>query len=133
MQKHFYLPEAHTEFIFAIIGEELGVAATLLVVLLFAGLFFCGMRISCRASDLFGRLLAFGITMMITVQAAINIAVVTGCLPTKGITLPFISFGGSSLVMSVFEIGILVNIARHAGNVSMDSGAGVVKDRFHNF
>jgi len=133
LQKQYYLPEAHTDFIFAIIGEELGVVATLSVILLFVGLFACGMRISFRAPDLFGRFLAFGITLMITAQAAINIAVVTGCLPTKGLTLPFISFGGSSLVMSVLEIGLLLNIAQQGGEESGVSGKQIVKDKFHNF
>jgi cell division protein FtsW len=112
MQKHYYLPEAHTDFILAIIGEELGLMATMTVVLLFAGLFACGMLISLRARDHFGRLLGFGLTMMITVQAMINIGVVTGCLPTKGLPLPFISYGGSSLVISMMMIGVLINIAR---------------------
>jgi len=112
-QKHFYLPEAHTDFIFAIIGEELGVVASVLIVLLFLSFFLCGLRISLKAHDLFGRLLAFGITMMISVQAMVNIAVVTGCLPTKGLPLPFISFGGSSMVMSLLEVGILINIGLH--------------------
>ena len=83
MQKHHYLPEAHTDFIFAIVGEELGLAASLLVVVLFLGLFLCGLRISFGAPDLFGRILGFGLTFMITLQAAINIGVVTGCLPPR--------------------------------------------------
>ncbi len=114
VQKHFYLPEAHTDFIFAIIGEELGLVATLAVVLLFAGICGCGLRISFKAPDLFGRLLAFGLTMLITLQAMFNIGVVTGCLPTKGLTLPFISFGGSSLVMSLAAIAVLLNIAQQS-------------------
>lgn len=133
MQKHFYLPEAHTDFIFAIIGEELGVVATLLVVLLFAGFFFCGLRISWRSSDMFSRLLAFGITLMITLQAMYNIAVVTGCMPTKGLPLPFISFGGSSLVTSLLGVGVLFNIARHAGEEFEDDDTRIVKDRLHHF
>ncbi len=133
IQKHFYLPEAHTDFIFAIIGEELGIVATLLVVLLFAGLFFCGQRISWRAPDMFGRLLAFGITMMITLQAIYNIAVVTGCMPTKGLPLPFISFGGSSLIVSMLGVGVLINIAQYAGAESKDADTRVVKDRLHRF
>lgn len=112
MQKHYYLPEAHTDFILAIIGEELGLAVSLLVVVLFAGILVTGVIIARQARDLFGRLLAMGLTLMTVVQAAINIGVVTGCLPTKGLPLPFISYGGSSLVMSMIGIGILVNIAR---------------------
>ena len=121
LQKKFYLPEAHTDFIFAIIGEELGLAASVGVVLLFTGYFICGLLISYRARDMFGRLTAFGITLMITLQAVINIGVVTGCLPTKGLALPFISFGGSSMVISVAMTGILVNVAMHAGDAH-DSG-----------
>ncbi|MCX6998066.1 MAG: putative lipid II flippase FtsW [Kiritimatiellaeota bacterium] len=112
LQKQFYLPEAHTDFIFAILGEELGLPAALGVLLLFFGLCVCGMRIAFRAADQFGRLLAFGITLLITLQAAINIGVVTGCLPTKGLALPFISFGGSSLVVTFAMVGVLANIAR---------------------
>jgi cell division protein FtsW len=128
MQKHYYLPEAHTDFILAIIGEELGLVTTCLVVALFAGFLVCGLMISLRAPDRFGRLLGFGITLMTVVQAAINIGVVTGCLPTKGLPLPFISYGGSSLVMSMVGVGILINIARQA--VSEEQGpTPVVKDR----
>ncbi len=111
IQKRFYLPESHTDFIFAIIGEELGLIASWSVVLLFGVLFWCGLRIALRTGDLFGKLLALGITLMITLQAAFNMAVVTGLVPTKGLPLPFISYGGSSIVMTFFMIGILVNIA----------------------
>ncbi|HMO51145.1 MAG TPA: putative lipid II flippase FtsW [Kiritimatiellia bacterium] len=114
LQKRFYLPEAHTDFIFAILGEEFGLRATLPVLLLFAAFFFLGLFISRNAPDPFAKLLAFGITMMISFQAAINIGVVTGSLPTKGLALPFISYGGTSLVMSLVMVGVLVNIAFHA-------------------
>lgn len=112
LQKHFFLPEAHTDFILAIIGEELGLPATMMVVLLFAGFLVCGMAISIQAPDLFGRLLGVGFTLMTTIQAVINIGVVTGCLPTKGLALPFISYGGSSLIVSMMCVGVLINIAR---------------------
>lgn len=112
LQKRHYLPEAHTDFIFAIIGEELGIVASLGVVALFVAYLLCGLRISGRAPDAGGRLMAFGITVLITLQAAINIGVVTGRLPTKGIPLPFISFGGTSLVVLLFMTGVLLNIAR---------------------
>ncbi len=112
MQKRFYLPEAHTDFILAIIAEELGVVASLLVLVLFVGYFLCGMSISRQVSDPFGRLLGYGVTMMITLQAAINMAVVTGLAPTKGLPLPFISYGGSSLVISVAMSAVLLSIAR---------------------
>ena len=128
LQKHFYLPEAHTDFILAIIGEELGLVATLGVVLLFAGYLFCGMRIALKAPDCFGRLTAFGLTMMIGLQAFINGGVVTGVLPTKGLPLPFISYGGSSLIMSMVATGILMNIARHTASGD-DAHTRAVKDR----
>ncbi len=114
LQKKFYLPEAHTDFIFAIIGEELGFPGTFAILLLYFGLFLCGLLIAVNARDSFGRLLALGITFMIVLQALINIGVVTGSLPTKGLALPFVSFGGSSLVMSAVMIGVLINIAAHA-------------------
>jgi len=133
IQKHYYLPEAHTDFIFAIIGEELGVAATLAIVLMFTGLFVCGLRISLRAPDTFGRILAFGITLMITLQAVINMGVVIGLLPTKGLPLPFISAGGSSLMISLLEIGVLYNIALHARGRAADSKTKAIKDRVHQF
>ena len=112
LQKQFYLPEAHTDFIFAIIGEELGIGASVGVVLLFVVFLLCGIRISGRAPDTGGRLMAFGITILITLQAAINIGVVTGRLPTKGLPLPFISFGGTSLMVTLFMVGVLLNIAK---------------------
>ena len=115
LQKRFYLPEAHTDFIFAIIGEELGLFASLGVVLLFVVFLLCGLRISGRAADSNGSLMAFGITILITMQAIINIGVVTGRLPTKGIPLPFISFGGTSLMMTLFMVGVLLNVARQGG------------------
>jgi cell division protein FtsW len=111
LQKRLYLPEAHTDFIFAIVGEELGVVATLAVVVAFVVFFVCGMRISGRAADAGGRLLAFGITVLMSIQAIVNVAMVTGCMPTKGFPLPFISFGGSSLIVTLFMVGILLNIA----------------------
>lgn len=133
MQKQHYLPEAHTDFIFAIIGEELGVVGTLFVLMLFAGLFCSGLKISLRAPDMFGKLLAFGIVLMITMQALINIGVVTGCGPTKGLPLPFISFGGSSMVMSLLGVGILVNIAQHGVGAVGDDEIRPAKDRLHRF
>lgn len=111
MQKRLYLPEAHTDFILSILAEEWGFAASLLVLLLFVGVFICGMTISVRSRDPFGRYLAFGITNMLCVQAAINIGVVTGCLPTKGLPLPFISYGGSSMLMSVAMLAVLLSVA----------------------
>jgi cell division protein FtsW len=133
LQKELYLPEAHTDFIFAIVGEELGFAATAGVVLLFCVILVCGMFISYRAPDPFGRLLGFGLTMLITLQAAINVGVVTGCLPTKGLALPFVSYGGSSLVTSVAAISILLNIAWHGHRETRDAHTVPIKDRQHWF
>jgi cell division protein FtsW len=133
IQKQFYLPEAHTDFILAIIGEELGFVATGIVVALFLGLLICGLIISFNAPDTFGRLLGFGITIMVALQATINVGVVTGCLPTKGLALPFISYGGSSLLASVAGIGILLNIAQHASRGAHDIHTRHIKDRAHRF
>jgi cell division protein FtsW len=111
LQKQFYLPEAHTDFIFAIIGEELGMAATVGIVLLFVVFLVCGLRIAGRAPDVGGRLVVFGVTALVSMQAALNIGVVTGRLPTKGLPLPFISFGGTSLLVLLFMVGVMVNVA----------------------
>ena len=113
-QKLFFLPYPHTDFIFAVIGEELGLLGTLSVLVLFGMLAWRGLSISLRAPDPFGRHLAFGLTMMIIIQAMVNMAVVTGLLPTKGLTLPFLSYGGSSLVANLAAVGILWNISRNA-------------------
>ena len=113
-QKHGYVPENHTDFILSIIGEELGLIATLAVVLAFFAIAICGVTIASRASDFFGMLLASGITFLIGLQAFINIGVVTTVLPNKGLALPFVSYGGSSLVMMLVGVGLLLSVARHA-------------------
>jgi cell division protein FtsW len=113
-QKLGFVPEHHTDFIFSIIGEELGLAATLAVLLLFIVLIFCGIFIARRSCDTFGMLLATGLTFMIGFQAFINMGVVTGVLPNKGMPLPFISYGGSNLVLMLSSIGLLISIARFA-------------------
>ncbi|MEK6732070.1 MAG: putative lipid II flippase FtsW [Candidatus Omnitrophota bacterium] len=110
-QKLFYLPQAHTDFIFSIIGEEIGLIGTLSVVALFVALVWIGIQISIKAKDLFGRFLALGITASIGLKAAINIAVSTGAIPTKGLPLPFISYGGTALIFSIVAVAILINIS----------------------
>ena len=112
VQKYSYLPEAQTDFIFAIIGEELGLIGTMLIVILFLLFAFFGIRICLKTNDYYGRVLAAGLTSLITVPAIINIAVVIGLIPVTGLTLPFISFGGSSLLLSMVSVGILLNISR---------------------
>lgn len=132
IQKQLYLPEAHTDFIFAIIGEELGIIATIGIVLVFFAILVCGLIICFRAPDTFGRLFGFGLTMLLVLQAAINIGVVTGCLPTKGLPLPFISYGGSSLVAALTCVGVLLSIAQ-AGSEGPDDVRRSVKDRGRSF
>jgi cell division protein FtsW len=109
-QKLFYLPEPHTDFIFSVIGEELGVAGVLLIVLLYGLIVWKGVRIARRAPDRFGCYLAIGLTLALGLQVCINMGVTLGLLPTKGLTLPFISYGGTSLVLNMATIGILMNI-----------------------
>jgi cell division protein FtsW len=113
-QKLGWIPEHHTDFILSVIGEELGLAATLAIVAAFLTLVICGLFIAWNAPDAFGLLLGTGITMWIGLQAFINIGVVTSALPNKGLPLPFISYGGSSLLMMLTSVGILLSIARHA-------------------
>jgi cell division protein FtsW len=113
-QKLFYLPEPHTDFIFAVTAEELGLVGALFVVVLFAIFLGRGTRAAIRTSDLFGRFLAVGITSMIILQAFINMSVVLGLMPTKGIPLPFVSYGGSSLFVTLGCVGVLLNISKQA-------------------
>ncbi|MFA5883880.1 MAG: putative lipid II flippase FtsW [Acidimicrobiia bacterium] len=111
--KWHFLPNAHTDFVFSIIGEELGLVGCILVLALFVGFAVFGIAIALRAPDRFGMLVAAGITVWVTSQAAINIGGVTGLLPVSGIPLPFVSFGGSSLVMTMLASGVLANIGRN--------------------
>jgi cell division protein FtsW len=107
----FYLPNAHTDFIFAIIGEETGLIGGLLVLALFALLAAIGWMIASRARDAFGRMLAVGITSWLVVQALVNVGGVLGVLPITGVTLPFVSYGGTSLAATMAAVGVLVNVA----------------------
>jgi cell division protein FtsW len=134
MQKHYYLPEAHTDFIYAIAGEECGLPATLGVLLAFGGILICGLLIASRAPDRLGRLMAFGLTVLLVFQAFFNIGVVTDCLPTKGLALPFISYGGSNLMTAFIAIGVLINIGIHIEQPDEHVRAhlydGVLHDKF---
>jgi cell division protein FtsW len=113
-QKFFYLPERHTDFIFSIIGEELGLLGTVFVIVLFLLVAVWGYRIASRAPDRYAALLTSGLTAMIVGQAVLNIGVVSGSLPITGVPLPFISFGGSSLVLSYIAVGIILNVSQYA-------------------
>jgi len=112
-EKFLYLPEPHTDFIFAILGEELGFIGTAVVIILFFLFAWRGLKIAIAAPDIFGSMLATGLTTMIVVQALMNIAVVTASMPVTGIPLPFISFGGSALIFTLTGVGILLNISRY--------------------
>ena len=114
-QKLFYLPEPHTDFIFSIIGEEFGLVGVLIIIVLYALILFKGIQIARRAPDTFGSLMAVGLTVAMGLQICINMAVTLGLLPTKGLTLPFLSYGGTSLLLNMASVGILMNIGA-AGN-----------------
>jgi len=116
VQKLFYLPEPHTDFIYSVISEELGLAGATAVILCFSVITWRGVRAALRAPDSFGALLALGLTTMIAVQALVNISVVLSLMPTKGIPLPFVSFGGSSLLINLVGMGILLNVSQHASS-----------------
>ena len=113
MQKNFYLPDAHTDFIFSIIGEEAGLVGCIVVIALFSLIIYRGLKVAFKAPDRFGMYLATGITLSIGIQAIVNMCVATGLLPTKGLPLPFISVGGSALVMWMISTGILLNVSEH--------------------
>ncbi len=114
-QKMFYLPQAHNDFVFAVIGEEFGVAGAMVVIALFSVILIRGMRVARGQSDPFGSLLALGLTALISLQAFVNMAVVTGLVPTKGLPLPFLSYGGTSMVVSLAAIGVLMALGRRSG------------------
>ena len=112
VQKHFYLPEPHTDFIFSIIAEEFGIVGAILVLSLYALILYRGIKISISCEDLFGKYLSFGILFQLLFQATMNLMVVVGLIPVTGVTLPFLSYGGSSLIISMFSIGVLLNISK---------------------
>ncbi len=114
-QKLLYLPEAHTDFIYAVVGEELGLVGSVGLLIGFGIMFWRGLRASFRMTDDFGRYLALGVTVVIVVQGFINMSVVLGMMPTKGIPLPMISYGGSSLLSTLALLGMLMNVSEHAG------------------
>ncbi|HKD65508.1 MAG TPA: putative lipid II flippase FtsW [Candidatus Binataceae bacterium] len=114
-QKMFYLPQAHNDFVFAVIGEEFGVAGAMVVIALFITILIRGMRVARNESDPFGSLLAVGLTALLSLQAFVNMAVVTGLVPTKGLPLPFLSYGGTSMVVSLAAVGFLMALARRSG------------------
>lgn len=116
-QKYLYIPEPQNDFIFAIIAEELGFVGCAVIILLFAVFVWRGIVIAMKAPDMYGSLIAVGITTLVAVQAVINIAVVTGSIPTTGMALPFISYGGTSLVILLVAVGILLNISRAGSKV----------------
>jgi len=114
VQKLFYLPEPHTDFIYSVIAEELGLIGATAVVICFCVVAWRGGRVALRAPDPFGAFLALGLTTMVAAQAFVNISVVLGLMPTKGIPLPFVSNGGSSLLINLVGMGILLNVSQHA-------------------
>ncbi len=121
-QKLFYLPYPYSDFIFAVVGEEFGLVGTLAIVLAFGLLLWRGTRAALLAPDRFGMLLGIGLITGIIVQALFNISVVISILPAKGIPLPFISYGGSSVIITLFAVGVLLNISQHAGFISFENG-----------
>jgi cell division protein FtsW len=112
-QKYSYLPDAHNDFILAILGEELGLIGMIIVIALFAILIWRGIVIATKAPDMFASLLATGITMLIAVQLVLNIAIITSCFPVTGMPVPFMSYGGTSMMIFMASAGILLNISRH--------------------
>jgi cell division protein FtsW len=128
-QKMLYLPYAHTDFIFPMIGEELGLRISLLVVFLFVVIIVCGMMIALHAKDRFGLLLGSGIVSLLGLQAAVNIGVTTSLLPNKGLPLPFVSYGGSNLAACLFAIGLLLNIYRQGVLEPAKNKSAVIRAR----
>jgi cell division protein FtsW len=119
VQKLYYIPEPHTDFIFAVIGEELGLAGTTLILGCFVVIGWRGLRAAVLAPDRFGSLLALGLTTMVTLQALVNVSVVISLLPTKGIPLPLVSNGGSSLIITLVGMGMLLNISQQGSRAPL--------------
>lgn len=117
-----FLPNAHTDFVFAILGEETGLIGSLTVIILFTAFTLAGIHVAYRAVDRFGRLLAIGITTWLAVQALVNIGGVTGILPITGVPLPFVSFGGTALVVAMVGVGVLISVARHQPDIEVSLG-----------
>jgi cell division protein FtsW len=117
-EKHGYLPEAHTDFIFPVAGEELGLLCTLGIVFCFVLISTCGISIALHAPDLFGRLLGIGLTVVVTIPALMNIGVATSVLPNTGLPLPFVSYGGTNLVFTLIAIGLLISLHRRSDQIS---------------
>ena len=130
-QKALYMPEPHNDFIFAIIGEELGLIGCLIVIAIFIILIVAGINVASRAKDRYGKLLATGITSVIAIQAIINIAVVTGSMPVTGVPLPFISYGGTSLVFNLAAMGVLLNISRQCNSPKDEIKEKTTKDKIN--
>ncbi len=112
IQKHFYLPEPQTDFIFSIISEEFGIIGVIFVVFMFSFIIYRGIRIALKSRDSFSKYLAFGMTFQLAFQTLMNLMVVIGMIPVTGVTLPFLSYGGSSLLITLISMGIILNISR---------------------
>lgn len=128
-QKALYMPEPHNDFIFAIIGEELGLIGCIAVISIFVVLIVSGVKVASKAKDRYGKLLATGIISVIAIQAIINIAVVTGSMPVTGVPLPFISYGGTSLVFNLAAMGVLLNISRQCKDVKQEIEEKIIKSK----
>jgi cell division protein FtsW len=131
-QKLFYMPEAHTDFIMSNVGEELGFVGFALVLSLYVLILWRGVRAAIHARDAFGTYVATGLTSIFCLQALVNTGVVLGALPAKGLTLPFMSYGGTSLVMSMLFAGIILNISRRAPAPVLDRGRRLANERAAN-
>ena len=130
-QKALYMPEPHNDFIFSIIGEQLGLIGCIFVIAIFVVLIVSGIKVASRAKDRYGKLLATGIISVIAVQAIINIAVVTGSMPVTGVPLPFISYGGTSLVFNLAAMGVLLNISRQCKNPKDEIEEKIIKSKMN--